>query len=563
VLDFRVLGPLEVVGEEGPLPLGGPRQRALLAILLLRANEVVSIERLVDDLWGEQPPRTATTSLQNSIVQLRKVLGPELVVTRSPGYQLKIERDRVDLFRFDELVRRARGADAAERARLLREALALWRGPPLADLASEEFAQPEIRRLEELRLSAVEDRVEVDIELDRHDDLVAELESLVAQNPLRERLRGQLMLALYRAGRQAEALQAYHDARRRLVGELGIEPGPTLQQLHSAILRQERTLQPLDAAPSPADQYGDVLKALLASRLVPVLGPGVILCGRPQDAIWDETLASFLPGDAEVASHLATAFDCPRGISGLARVSEYVAVTRGVGPLYDELHALFDRDYPPSSSHRLLASLPPLLRARGLPCQLILSTGYDATLEHAFADAGEELDVVAYVAFGRDRGKFLYIASDGSTRVIEQPNVETGITTAERTVLLKIHGGVDRDPRRERESFVVSEDDYIDYLAQCELASVMPVALAAKLRRSHFLFLGYGLEEWSLRVFLRRLWGEERFSYRSWAVQPAPDPVAVEYWRQRGVDAFDVPLEQYVAELGRRVEDAVAREVPA
>jgi DNA-binding SARP family transcriptional activator len=562
-LEFRVLGPLEVETDTGPLPLGGPRQRAVLAMLLLRANEVVSTERIVDELWGEHPPRTASTSLQNAVVQLRKLLGSERLVTRPPGYLLKVEPEQLDLARFEGLVRDARSAEASERAQLLRQALALWRGDPLSDLASEEFAHDEIRRLDELRLSVVEDRIDADLELDRSEGLVGELESLVARNPLRERLRGQLMLALYRAGRQAEALQAYHDARRMLVDELGIEPGPTLQQLHGAILRQERVLQPSGVGPSPADHYADVLKGLLTSRLVPVLGPGVFLSGRPEEAIWDELLATFLPGDAEVAAHLARLFDCPPEVVGLARVSEYVAVTRGVGPLYDELHALFDRDYPPGPAHRLLASLPPLLRARGLPCQLIITSGYDATLEHAFADAGEELDVVAYVAFGRDRGKFLHLAADGSTRVVEQPNIETGITTDERTVLLKIHGGVDRNPQRERESFVVSEDDYIDYLAQSELASVLPVTLAAKLRRSHFLFLGYALEEWSLRVFLRRLWGEERFSYRSWAVQPSPSPVAVEYWRQRGVDVFELSLEEYVDELRKRVDDAIAREIPA
>jgi len=213
--------------------------------------------------------------------------------------------------------------------------------------------------------------------------------------------------------------------------------------------------------------------------------------------------------------------------------------------------------------HRLLATLPPLLRARELPCQLVVTTAYDASLEQAFAEAGEDVDVVSYIAAGRDRGKFLHVPAGGEARVVHEANLETAITTDDRTVLLKLHGGADRDPRRERESFVVREDDYIDYLAGTDATATIPVSLAAKLRRSHFLFLGYALEEWSLRVFLRRLWGEERVAYRSWAVQPDPDPIAVEYWRQRGVDVLDVALEEYVAELGRLVSSETAHEVTA
>lgn len=561
-MEFRILGPLEVAEQGNPIPLAGQRQRALLGLLLLRANEVVATERLVDLLYGEEPPRTATTSLHNTISQLRKLVGPELLVTRPPGYVLKIEREQLDLARFERLLAEARGADPPERAAKLREALALWRGPALADLTYEAFAQGDIRRLDELRLTALEERIEADIELGRHDEIVGELEALISEQPLRERPRGLLMLALYRSGRQADALHAYHDARRALLDELGIEPGPALQQLHAAILRQERSLQPAAVSASPEDHYNDVVKALLASRLVPVLGPGAVLCGRPENSAWEKALTTFVPGEDEVALYLAREFGYPTG-DGLPRVSQLVAVTRGLGPLYDELHDIYGRDYPPGPVHSLLVSLPPLLRARGLPCQLIVTTAYDTTVERAFRVAAEELDVVSYIAVGRDRGKFLYVAADGGARVVHEANLETQITTDERSVLLKLHGGVDLDPRRERESFVVREDDYIDYLAGGDASAAIPVSLAAKLRRSHFLFLGYALEEWSPRVFLRRLWGEERVSYRSWAVQPGPDPVAVEYWRQRGVDAFDVALEEYVAELGKRVEDVIAREVSA
>jgi predicted ATPase/DNA-binding SARP family transcriptional activator len=245
---FRVLGPLEVEGGAGPLRLGGRKQRALLGLLLLHAGEVVSGERLVDELWGERPPATAATSLRNLVTQLRRLLGGETIVTRPPGYLLEVEPEQIDLPRFERLLAEARKAEPREQARLLREALALWRGPPLGGLAYERFAQDEIRRLEELRLEALEERLEAELALGQGVELVPELEALVQAHPLRERLRAQLMLALYRAGRQADALAAYQAARRTLVDELGVEPSPALQELQGAILRQEPALTP---APRP------------------------------------------------------------------------------------------------------------------------------------------------------------------------------------------------------------------------------------------------------------------------------------------------------------------------
>jgi predicted ATPase/DNA-binding SARP family transcriptional activator len=238
-----------VEGEAGPVALVGRKQRALLGLLLLHAGEVVSSDRLLDELWGERPPATAASSLRNLIAQLRSVLGPNAIVTREPGYLLVFEPQRLDRARFERLLAEARGAAPRERAMLLREALALWRGPPLSDLVFERFAQPEIQRLEELRLEALEERIEAELELGQGSELVAELEALVAEQPLRERLRGQLMQALYRSGRQAEALDAYQAARRMLVEELGVEPSPPLQELQGAILRQDPALAP---APWPA-----------------------------------------------------------------------------------------------------------------------------------------------------------------------------------------------------------------------------------------------------------------------------------------------------------------------
>jgi DNA-binding SARP family transcriptional activator len=532
VLEFRILGPLEVVDGEEVLHLGGQKQRALLALLLLDPNRVVSTDRIVDALWGEQPPRTAATSLQNFVSQLRKLVGPETLVTKPPGYELRLAGEQLDLERFRRLVDGARGEPPEERSERLRSALALWRGPPLADLGFESFAQSEIVRLEEFRLAVVEDRVEAELEAGRHAELAGELETLAEEHPLRERLRAQLMLALYRAGRQAEALQIYHDTRRVLVEELGIDPSPSLQQLHGSILRQDPGLEMGgQAAAAPADRVHDVVETMLAGRLVPVLGTDV----------------------AELTTRLAERFEYPAANGdALPRVAQYIAVMKGSGPLYDELHAMFQADLPPTPVHRFFAALPPLLRERGAPHQLIVTTSYDLALERAFLDAGEAFDVVSYLAAGRNRGKFCHVGPDGTGTLIEVPNTyATELSLEERTIILKLHGQVGNTEDREWESFVVTEDDYIEYLAQSEVASVVPVALGAKLRRSHFLFLGYTMADWNLRLLLHRLWGDQPLSYRSWAVQPEPMPLEREFWRRRDVDVLEIPLERYVGALAR------------
>jgi DNA-binding SARP family transcriptional activator len=242
-VEFRILGPLEVVDGDRPLTLKGSRLRALLVLLLTSANEVVSADRLIDELWGAQPPRAASNALQYHVSQLRKALAADgLVVTREPGYLIRLEADQLDLLRFERLVADAQNAQPEDATRLLGDALALWRGPALADLAREPFAQAEIRRLEELRLVALERRIDADLALGRRAELVGELEALTRQHPYREALRAQLMLALYGSGRQAEALDVYRDTRRLLVDELGIEPGPAIQQLEQAILRQDSAL---------------------------------------------------------------------------------------------------------------------------------------------------------------------------------------------------------------------------------------------------------------------------------------------------------------------------------
>jgi DNA-binding SARP family transcriptional activator len=241
-VEFRILGPLEVVQEGRPIELPRRLSRALLAYLLLHANEPVSSDRLVDELWGPGAPKTATASLQNYVSRLRKTLGADVVQLEPAGYVLRIDPERFDLARFDRLVEEAQGAPPKQRAELLRAALSLWRGPPLEDLAYEEFAQEEIGHLAERRLGALEDRIGAELELGAGVELIDELEQLIAAHPLRERLRGQLMLALYRAGRQADALAAYQEARRVLDEELGLQPSEELRAVERNILEQDPSL---------------------------------------------------------------------------------------------------------------------------------------------------------------------------------------------------------------------------------------------------------------------------------------------------------------------------------
>jgi DNA-binding SARP family transcriptional activator len=536
-LQFRILGPLEVSDETGHVALGGPRQRGLLAILVLEAGHVVPTDRLIDLLWGEEVPKTATASLQNAVGRLRRAFGADVLETRAPGYVLNVAPEQIDARRFERSLVDARRLPAAERRQQLEQALGLWRGPALAEFAFDDFAQAEIRRLEELKLAAFEERIETDLELGRHGDVIGELEALTGEYPLRESFRKQLMLALYRAGRQAEALEVYQDARARFIDELGIEPGPELRRLQSEILRHEAGLSAASATPTAADEEGEIVRAVLAGRVVPVIG---------------------LDGAGDLAEHLARAFAVPddRPID-LARISQYVATMQGSGPLYDELHARFEAAVEPGPLHRFLARLPVLLRERGAPHQLIVTTNYDLALERAFEEAGEEFDIVAYVATGAHRGRFWHRPPGEPPRPIDVPNTyATELSLERRTIILKLHGAVDPLPEREWESFVITEDDYIDYLGRSELTAVVPVALAARLRRSHFLFLGYEMADWNLRLILNRIWGERPVGYRSWAVQRTPSPLAQAFWRRYDVTPLDVEPHAYVELLERRLEAA-------
>jgi class 3 adenylate cyclase len=267
-LDLRLLGPLEVLRHGAGVGIGGPKPRGLLAALGLEPGRVVSVDQLVENLWPGEPPDTAAHAVQVYVSQLRKSLGTATIATRAPGYVLEIDPSCLDVHRFIRLAAEGREAlaagDAAAASTILRDALALWRGPALADFTYEPFAQTEIARLEELRLVALEERIEADLALGRQAELVSELEAIVDSQPLRERPRAQLMLAFYRAGRQGDALAAYRAARDTLVEELGVEPGPRLKGLEAAILRQDESLLPEAEARVPAMEFRRLVTVLFA-----------------------------------------------------------------------------------------------------------------------------------------------------------------------------------------------------------------------------------------------------------------------------------------------------------
>jgi YVTN family beta-propeller protein len=311
-MDFRILGPIEVWADGRPVALGGGQQRAVLALLLLEANRVVSSDRLIDELWDGHPPATAATALQGHISALRKALGSDVIATRRPGYLFALDPEQTDLGRFERLRGEAHRAlergDAGAGAEKLREALALWRGEALADVGFEPSIRGEAARLEDLRLATLEDRIDADLAVGRSADLVDELERLVAANPLREHFWGQLMLALYRAGRQADALDAYRRARRALVAELGLEPGPALRELERQMLAQDPALdpepQPLARArpPTPRRRWAWLVAGVLAICAVVLVA--VLLTGSDSPPIPRNSVTAIDPGDNSVVKSI-------------------------------------------------------------------------------------------------------------------------------------------------------------------------------------------------------------------------------------------------------------------
>jgi hypothetical protein len=298
-----------------------------------------------------------------------------------------------------------------------------------------------------------------------------------------------------------------------------------------------------------------VARAMQEGAVIPFLGAGANLCGRAEGTSWKFGETEYLPDGRELADYLAEYFAYPEGqVRDLVRISQYASVMQGTGPLYQRLHDVFDVDFAPSPLHTLLAGLPAQWRAKGVepvPYQLIVTTNYDDALERAFVAAGEPYDLLSYVAKGPHVGKFMHLPPDGRPKLVKKSN-QYPLNLDERTIVLKIHGAVNRADRKE-DSYVISEDHYIDFLSQTSIASVLPVLLNAHMQSSHFLFLGYSMRDWNLRVILRRIWGEQHLEYRSWSIQRRPDPLELEFWPKRNVDIYDVDLGEYVGKLGQAI----------
>ena len=336
--EFRLLGPLEALIDGNPVNLAAAKPRALLALLLLNRNRVVATETLIDELWGEEPPARATKTVQVYVSQLRKELGPERLLTRAPGYELRVAGGELDLDRFEQLVGEARArladGDPKDAVAGMRSALRLWRGPALAEFRTEPFAERAAARLEDQRLAAVEDWLHAALEAGESADIVPELEELVTAHPLRERPRELLMLALYRAGRQADALELFRRTRELFVSELGIEPSASLRDLEQAMLRQdEELLGKVPVTGSPSTPVESVRRrrrgpwALVALAALVAAGIAAALLVRdggtntPATSTADPQLRSFVyklenflgqshDGRAQITRAIAGAFDC-------------------------------------------------------------------------------------------------------------------------------------------------------------------------------------------------------------------------------------------------------------
>jgi SIR2-like domain len=302
--------------------------------------------------------------------------------------------------------------------------------------------------------------------------------------------------------------------------------------------------------------YGFIADRILAGAVVPFLGAGVNLCGRKDSESFE--VGRHLPSGAELADYLASKGHYPgEDRKDLLRVSQYIAIMAGLRPLYEWLHDVFDADYAPTPAHRLLASLPSMIRTRRSTQRgffpLIVTTNYDDALETAFKDAHEEYDLVTYMADGPRSGRFLHTRPDGNETVINKPKSYKELQCVERPVIAKIHGAVMRrmPPDPQHDSFVITENHYIDYLSHTDIKTLIPVNIASRMMQSHFLFFGYSLKDWNLRVILHRLSGDAGMAWtsNSWAVQPKPDKIDEKSWGRRGVELLDARLEDYIEQL--------------
>ena len=288
-----------------------------------------------------------------------------------------------------------------------------------------------------------------------------------------------------------------------------------------------------------------VARRLADGKIIPFLGAGASLYERPPDSDWRE---GYLPSGSELAAFLAESYAYPEGGPlDLARVSQYVELTAGDATLFEELHSIFAGSYESNRLHGLLAELPAIQRARERPLagQLVITTNYDDALERAFVAAGEEFDLVAYTAEPNEPGCFVHVRPDGERIPIPKHTDYRGFALEERSVILKIHGAVDRADET-ADSYVITEDHYIDFLAHENVSRLIPAYLMARMRTSHFLFLGYGMRDWNLRVILRHIWSEQARHFGSWAIQLHPGEIDRRFWERHSVDIVDVGLDDWV-----------------
>lgn len=293
-------------------------------------------------------------------------------------------------------------------------------------------------------------------------------------------------------------------------------------------------------------------KRIEEGKVIPFLGAGANLCDRPPLADWHS--GPYLPSGSELAGYLADAFDYPstEDRRDLVRVAQYVDLkTGGEGALFEELRHLFTGTYEPNSLHRYLAGLAGRQRAAGRPYHLIVTTNYDDVLERAFQDAGEPIDVVFYAAEEDEPGRFVHVDFDGATHAIPRRTDYRGLDLERRPVIVKIHGAVSRRDEGE-DSYVITEDHYIDYLAHGSVAKLLPAYLMARMRNSHFLFLGYGMRDWNLRVILHHIWSQQTRRFGSWAIERTPDPIQAMFWQRHRVEIVEARLEDWVAAMSQR-----------
>jgi hypothetical protein len=299
-----------------------------------------------------------------------------------------------------------------------------------------------------------------------------------------------------------------------------------------------------------------VVRKMLNGLVVPLLGVGVNIPGRPPNFEYRGPDDGHLPSGPELAEFLANHFEYP-GLAAkerkdLVRVSQFLDIMEGSGELYQALHQVFDARYSPGPVHRFLARFQQILRQSGKPHQVILTTNYDDALERAFRDIGEEYDLVTYACAypAEHRGRFVHHAPGASETVpIERPNEYKGLDPRRRAVILKMHGAVVRDAGFERDNYVITEDHYIDYLAHTDITNLLPHPIPQQLRNSHFLFLGYAMRDWNLRVILRRIWGTQALDFPSWSIQVKPEPLETKFWEDRGVAVYDIDVADYVERL--------------